>query len=82
MPPGVVKVRETALKKQSSIPDYIKHAVPQDSLYKRVRGENRILSQPFQSMPQLKPDLIFKRLNLDIKCEKEPANDVDFEKLF
>ena len=42
-PPGVVHVTETAYKKASSIHPDVKMAVPQDSIFKRQKMEQKLI---------------------------------------
>lgn len=111
IPPGIIHVEETALKKVSTCPNEIKNTVPSDNIFKRHKVEQRITqnTNPWKSsiikkaetiviptgknkgkiMPvqeavidkdQLKA--LYKEHQLDVQCEKESANDVNFEKLF
>lgn len=41
-PPGVVHITETAYKKQSNIHPDIQRGVPQDSIWKRVKQEQKV----------------------------------------
>ena len=43
-PPGIVHVTETAYKKQSNVHPDVKMAVPQDSIFKRQKMEQKIIA--------------------------------------
>ena len=114
MPPGIIHVEETPLKKASNCPNEIRNVVPNDNIFKRHKVEQRItqsdqvwnnislkksetIAMPISKAKGKGPSqgvseqylldkdqltALYKKHHLDVQCEKDSANDVNFEKLF
>ncbi len=109
-PPGIVRAVESSLKKNSTLLNEIKNAVPSDNIFKRLKVEQRISASHkvfgnllantkksgfsvLKSKPtrQVERDVhtapdreriqsLFKEL--EVKYDKEPANEVNYDWLF
>ena len=56
-PPGIVHITETAFKKQSNIHPDVKMAVPQDSIFKRQKMEQKLILSAAADAKNLPPAL-------------------------
>jgi hypothetical protein len=52
LPPGIVHINETSLKKPSTLSEQIKNAVPSDIVYRRFKTEQYILGPPKPTLLQ------------------------------